>query len=235
MRKQLFFIPLIALLAMSCDDRFDFLEDLNRNPSITIIKNGNDVSSLNDSLKTSLKTGQEFYEINVIVSDPELLLGALSYQVVEGNGTMFQNGSEVTTMQYDEDGRAEFSYKPSTNGINRIKLIITDNLGNKGEATINLLVFNNIRPVAVRALTRIGVSNPFEYDLDASASYDPDKNVGGGVDFYEWDINGTKFLSPNAVSRFIFPQAGTYEIKLRVRDNDGEFSEVVGGPLTLNN
>lgn len=235
MRKQLFFIPLIALLAMSCDDRFDFLEDLNRNPSIMIIKNGNDVSSLNDSLKTSLKTGQEFYEINVIVSDPELLLGALSYQVVEGNGTMFQNGSEVTTMQYDEDGRAEFSYKPSTNGINRIKLIITDNLGNKGEATINLLVFNNIRPVAVRALTRIGVSNPFEYDLDASASYDPDKNVGGGVDFYEWDINGTKFLSPNAVSRFIFPQAGTYEIKLRVRDNDGEFSEVVGGPLTLNN
>lgn len=235
MRKQLFFIPLIALLAMSCDDRFDFLEDLNRNPSITIIKNGNDVSSLNDSLKTSLKTGQEFYEINVIVSDPELLLGALSYQVVEGNGTMFQNGSEVTTMQYDEDGRAEFSYKPSTNGINRIKLIITDNLGNKGEATINLLVFNNIRPVAVRALTRIGVSNPFEYDLDASASYDPDKNVGGGVDFYEWDINGTKFLSTNAVSRFIFPQAGTYEIKLRVRDNDGEFSEVVGGPLTLNN
>lgn len=235
MRKQLFFIPLIALLAMSCDDRFDFLEDLNRNPSIMIIKNGNDVSSLNDSLKTSLKTGQEFYEINVIVSDPELLLGALSYQVVEGNGTMFQNGSEVTTMQYDEDGRAEFSYKPSTNGINRIKLIITDNLGNKGEATINLLVFNNIRPVAVRALTRIGVSNPFEYDLDASASYDPDKNVGGGVDFYEWDINGTKFLSTNAVSRFIFPQAGTYEIKLRVRDNDGEFSEVVGGPLTLNN
>lgn len=235
MRKQLLFIPLIALLAMSCDDRFDFLEDLNRNPSITIIKNGNDVSSLNDSLKTSLKTGQEFYEINVIVSDPELLLGALSYQVVEGNGTMFQNGSEVTTMQYDEDGRAEFSYKPSTNGINRIKLIITDNLGNKGEATINLLVFNNIRPVAVRALTRIGVSNPFEYDLDASASYDPDKNVGGGVDFYEWDINGTKFLSTNAVSRFIFPQAGTYEIKLRVRDNDGEFSEVVGGPLTLNN
>lgn len=235
MRKQLLFIPLIALLAMSCDDRFDFLEDLNRNPSITIIKNGNDVSSLSDSLKTSLKNGQEFYEINVIVSDPELLLGVLSYQVVEGNGTMFQNGSEVTTMQYDEDGRAGFSYKPSTNGINRIKLIITDNLGNKGEATINLLVFNNIRPVAVRALTRIGVSNPFEYDLDASASYDPDKNVGGGVDFYEWDINGTKFLSPNAVSRFIFPQAGTYEIKLRVRDNDGEFSEVVGGPLTLNN
>lgn len=233
--RKLVLISLIAIFAMSCDDRFDFIADLNRNPSIVIVKNGSEVGSLSDSLKTSIKTGEEFYEINVLVSDPELLLGQLSYQVVEGNGVMFQNGSEVNTMSYDENGRAEFLYKPSSNGIHRIRLIISDNLGNKGEATINLLVFNNIKPVAVRTLTRIGVNNNFEYDLDASGSYDPDRNVGGGIDLYEWDINGSKFLSPNAVSRFIFPASGTYEIKLRVRDNDGEFSEVVGGPLTLNN
>lgn len=236
MKKLLVVILPILVLTSSCDNRFDFLNDLNADPSILFLVDSDEKESLNDSLKTSIKYGDDFYEIKLLVSDPENLLGTLSHQFILGDGTLMQSGEEVTGNINFSDGVAEVEYYPGAESNISIRFTISDNLGNKKSAVLDLLVFDNLLPIPDFTLEKISLNDPLEYDLDGSDSYDQDQAQGGGLQKWEWNINGQKFLSPNAITRFVFPSTGNYEIKLKVIDNDGAMSTAEKRQvITINN
>lgn len=238
---NLFILSLVVIILASCDNRFDFLNDLNQKPVVVIIdKEGAEVDELRDSLKTSLKIGSDKYYLSLKVSDFEGLIQNLTYSIEVGDGTFYQGNDQNElsgSISFDDNGLADIMYAPdlSIDGLHKIEFTVTDNLGNSSTAVLNLFVFENIEPVAARNITLIGVNDQYEYDLDATGSYDQDFNFGGRIAIYEWEINGVKLTSKTEISRFIFPSAGNYEIKVRVQDNDGAWSPVkTGVPLTLN-
>ncbi len=234
MRTNLFFLVL-SMLIIACDDRLDFVNDFNSPPSIFIVKNGNDYTESDDSVKTSIKSQRDYLEVTIRASDPEGFLSRISVQLIDGNGTFEQNNTTITSnLTFDENGVATFIFKPLVNRSHRFRVTAYDNLNKTSEVTVRVLSFENLTPIAVRNITAYRVNHPLEYILDGSQSKDPDINQGGGIIQYEWNINGNKFTSPSSLSYFVFPNPGTYDIKLRVRDNDGTFSPWVGGVLSIN-
>lgn len=63
---------------------------------------------------------------------------------------------------------------------------------------------------------------PLEVKFDASASNDPD----GEIVSYEWDLNGDgRFDDAEGVTaEYTYEQEGSYEVSLRVTDNNGEYN-----------
>lgn len=228
-------LAILSLLVLSaCDDRLDFLVDLNQPPSISILDGTVEhAQTFSDSLKTSIKNGSPTYPLILLTKDPEKLVTSVTYRV-EGDAKVLQGGQEVTNLTADAEGRVLVEVEPGSSGTAKVQFYVADNLKNSDQVDFTLIAFGNILPVAVLDIVKIGINSALEYDLVADRSYDRDAALGGGLVRYEWDVNGSKFYSNTAISRFIFPQAGSYEIKLRVIDNDGGLSPIVSRILTVN-
>lgn len=234
--KKVSFLVALALFVSACDDRLDFLTDLNQPPNISILFEGQTIeTTLSDSIKISLKAGNSPYNLSLRSVDPERFAMNVGFRVISGTVKVYQDGAEVSGgLAYTNEGISNIQIEPQGVGQVRVEFFATDNLGNTDVVTFSGPAFINVPPVAVIDLVRVSVNSPLEHDFIANRSIDPDKGLGGGIVRYEWDVNGVKFLSEAAVSRFIFPNIGTYEIKLRVQDNDGAFSPVVSRILTIN-
>ncbi len=63
---------------------------------------------------------------------------------------------------------------------------------------------------------------PLEVEFDASASFDPD----GDIVRYEWEFTGDDRFddAEGEIVSYTFNQEGTFEVKLRVTDNNGDFN-----------
>lgn len=233
--KKIVFSLVLMVVFIGCDDRLNFINEYNLNPEIFIVVNGNDLTELTDSVKMSLKSTKEEAELVLRVFDPEGLLNNVKATIIEGNGTFFQNDAPANTDNLIIDnGNVFVKFKPSNPGNHRISFTAYDNLNKSKTVIVRIFAFVNLPPIAVRNITAYKVNHPLEYILDATGSKDPDKNQGGNILIYEWNINGNILTSTQRQSFFVFPSAGTYDIRLRVMDNDGEYSSIVGGVLNIN-
>lgn len=100
--------------------------------------------------------------------------------------------------------------------------------------SITFTVFRNIAPVAQFAVKKIGVSSPYEYEVDASASYDKDARFSGKIAEYEYTLANYIFSSPLNKIRYVFGSAGQKQIRVRVKDNSGDWSNQVSEYVVLN-
>lgn len=124
-----------------------------------------------------------------------------------------------------------------------VRLTVTDDLGGIGTATV--AVRFNEAPAA-RFVVRSGddtcdpvdldecvVNAPFSFQLDGLASTDDQSVVG-----YEWEVvdasEGVVASGDDPVLDVTLPGTGTYEVRLRVRDGDDVWSEVVTGAVRAN-
>jgi hypothetical protein len=120
------------------------------------------------------------------------------------------------------------SFVPSEPGQYRVFLTVTDQQGLQGTALADTFTSNN-PPVAV--IAPIGSVHPgVPVVLDGTGSFDPDVITGDSIISYEWQINSPEAggNAAGALTSFVFPAHGVYDVTLRVIDTHG-----ASGVMTL--
>jgi len=220
MKKIKFCLVLFAfsgqLFFSSCDNREDYFIEVNKAPSLTLLKNG--VELTGNTLSDSLKIGDPF-SLHYFISDEE----KIRIQVTqEQQQSIVDVGSEL------------ISFTGVTEGQDQITLMAKDSFNEEAKFSISFTVFRNIPPVALFSVKKIGVSSPYEYEVDASASYDKDARFNGKIVEYEYTLANYKFSSPLSKVRYVFGSSGQKQIRVRVKDNNGDWSSQVSQYVVLN-
>lgn len=222
---------LLLGVVMSCDDRFEFLEDVNASPELTIWnekQNSADRTVLTDAVKISLKHNNLPYYIQIAASDRETNITSINYRFITGNGTLWRGQQELDGKVELAAGQATVEFKPVDVGKIVIEFYVEDEFEIMVAAKADLNVFANLPPVSSFTADFKGTTGPYEYLLDASASYDQDAGQGGGIQAYHFIINDTyEITSKTPVVRYNFPGPGPdrREVRLEVIDTDGDHSD----------
>ena len=200
----------------SCDNREDYFIEVNKAPVLTLSKNGIELTG--NTLADSLKIGEQL-SLNYIISDEE----KISIQVSQdGQLSTVDVGSEL------------ISFTGLNEGQNIVSLTANDSFGREAKFSFTFTIFRNIAPVAFFTIKKIGVSSPYEYEVDASASYDKDARFSGKITEYEYTLANYKFSSPLSKVRYVFGSSGQKQIRVRVKDNSGDWSSQISLYIVLN-
>jgi len=200
----------------SCDNRKDYFIGVNLAPTLTLTKNG--VELTGGTLADSLKIGEPLSLHYVITDEEKLRLQVLQQQQ--------SNLADVSS--------ESISFTGVTEGQNIVSLTANDSFNEEAKFSITFTVFRNIAPVAAFTVKKIGVSSPYEYEVDASGSYDKDARFNGKIVEYEYTLANYKFSSPLNKVRYVFGSAGQKQIRVRVKDNSGDWSAQVSEYVVLN-
>lgn len=219
MKPLKFFIVLVLagqFFFSSCDNREDYFIDVNKAPSLSIVKNGVTLegNTLTDSLKIGVPLSLQYF-----IQDEEKILLNVSQE------------QPKSTFEVDPE---LISFTGQAEGQNIFNLTAKDSFGQEAKFSITFTVFRNIAPVAQFSVKKIGVSSPYEYEVDASASYDKDARFNGKITEYEYTLANFKFSSPLSRVRYVFGSAGQKQIRVRVKDNSEDWSSQVSEYVVLN-
>jgi hypothetical protein len=244
---NLFNLSLLLILIITttgCDDRSDVANQLFDAPLI----------SLRPQLQTDLDSSVKTITDSVKLSNPSLAyypfwidvngnqtgngnLQLLTFKNSVGNGfLMFNNDTILSGGAIPLVGNSTLvRYYPNLQGNTKTTFIVTNRIKESDSAFLNLVAFNNLPPVANLKVNFLGQADPYEYELDASGSYDVDANFGGQITQYDFIVNGAAAIQTiTPTIKYIFPAPGNYIIQLKVQDNDGAFSQVVQNQITVN-
>ena len=237
--KNIAIITVVSLAIMGCDTRR--LDSLNDVPAISFIVDGEELGEIEDSVKISIKSDKQTYTATIGLFDNNGDLRSLTYEVLTGDVVITQNGTELSGVVdiTGNNGEIQVVFAPQSTGIHVIKFVLTDSFGESVSGEVSLNAFINVAPVANWELEKIGVVDDREYKIDASASYDPDASLGGGLRVWEYTINGIARTLDNQDDnptefKHIFGAAGNYEIRVRVQDSDGTWSEYLDDVVSIN-
>ncbi len=216
MKNILLYLPLALMLFQACDQRLDFMDDVNQKPILILpADSGN------------FKRGGDPVRIEILISDPEDQLKKIDFEILEGNGTYMVNGVETESFTLKEKIIGEYVQtiylRPL--GMDNIvsNIILIDELGKKEIKTYKLNIFKNLLPVARFTYTNSGST----FTFDASTSYDQDAEYGGKIESYKWSIDNQSYIDTKKVSTYETTLSTTSQhiVKLIVEDNDKESSE----------
>lgn len=233
-------ILLLGLFFFSCDTRPDVLLNTNETPTSKIKSLNTWSKSSNKQNNTvifdTVKLGYDYSlghtntheNTDVIIS----ILYTNPTTIKHQGNTLFTN--EITT----DDLYNIFSFSPLTLGDNNYKIKTEDYLKKSSTTELNLYCFNNKFPVADFTINQINSLNK-TYEFDGSNSFDSDANYGGQVIEYEFIIKLNTSIIHNSTSTspiltFTFSTVGTYEILLRVKDNNNTWSNTIIKTLNVN-
>ena len=213
----LFIFVLVAeLFFPSCDSREDYFIDVNKAPTLSLVRNG--VALEGNTLSDSLKIGVPI-SLQYFIQDEEKIILQVSQ---EQQRSTFEIVNEV------------ISFIGVAEGQDQVTLTAKDSFGQEAKFSITFTVFRNIAPIASFTVKKIGVSSPYEYEVDASASYDKDARFNGKIVEYEYTLANYKFSSPLSKVRYVFGSSGQKQIRVRVKDNSGEWSNYDSEYVVLN-
>lgn len=205
----------VHLFLPSCDNREDYFININKAPTLSLIKNG--VELTGNTLTDSLKIGEPL-SFQYFIQDEEKII----IQV-----TQEQQKSTVAV------GTELISFIGVNEGQDLVTLMAKDSFNEETKFSITFTVFRNIAPVASFTVKKISISSPFEYEVDATASYDKDAKFNGKIVEYEYTLNNYTFSTTLSKIRYIFGSTGQKLIKVRVKDNSGDWSDIVSQYVVL--
>jgi hypothetical protein len=212
----------LTVLGFACkkegsDEKFDQLA-----PAVLI----NKLQSLKDTFKLAI---QPEYTINFSIQDDQDI-HILSFSKVD-NALLLYDGKIVndaeTNISLVKEGKITF--RPLKSGAFSFIVKVADKNGLSNSSLCNLYALGNMPPIALLELAQLKKDSiPYFVALDASKSFDQDGKWGGSIKEYEYAVQGG-FNSRTSRKKieYIFPQAGTYSVLLKVKDNDNEWSAAV--------
>lgn len=238
MKRRLVLLFLLSQMAFLCEERWEGALEGNEPPELSFkltempgasLKTEGEeryFQSVTDSMKLSLKT-QPFYTFALGFSDDNLQ--GLGYDILEGNGTIRQEGVEVASegkLLLNGSGELSLSYFPDAVGEHVLELYAEDAFKARTVIRLELTVFENLPPVAALELGFKGTLNDGHYILDAGGSYDTDARWGGYAARYRFFVDGEEVgYAPHPFVEHIFQAPGRYEVAVEVTDNEGAKSE----------
>ncbi|MBX2843296.1 MAG: hypothetical protein KTR26_16110, partial [Flammeovirgaceae bacterium] len=199
---------------------------------IAFIKNGETIDAetgepyitMEDSLKIGLKSKSTSVTFYYEVQDENL--SEVNYETSDGE-MLSSDMLENTTDQY------QAVYRPGRAGKNEVKIIAKDEFGATSTIILSVIVYENLPPVAMYSYTKKGIIRPGHFEFSGALSYDQDEKYGGAIINYQFEIDGVEIPSPEPIVEYIFQEKGQHEIKLKVQDNDGEWSEELRELITI--
>lgn len=199
------FISCMAIF-YSCTDYSDYFQSVNKDPLLSI----NSMPELYDTLKIGHKN-----QYNLSVVDEEII--TISFTQTEYDSISINN-SVLTVFAKSE-------------GDNKITLSAMDSFNKEATAIMYLHTYVNLPPVAVLEISENAYGG---VKLDASKSYDKDYKYGGMIVRYYYNINGYLVEDNLSSINYIFESTGNKLIKLKVKDNEGRFSNEVSMNYIVN-
>jgi hypothetical protein len=128
----------------------------------------------------------------------------------------------------------KITIKSKKNETGNFKIYTTDSFGASDEITIKFTCFDNLIPIAILDIEDIP-ETIFEKKLNATNSYDPDAEHGGGIAIYRFFVNGKEIdKTYHPYMNYTFPLPGQYEIGLEVRDSDNKWSNRTTKTVIIN-
>lgn len=210
---------LLILMGVSCSDRYEYFDKVNRPPSIRFVKESDSTTDLTDSIKISRFP---YYPIKLELTDSTSEIASLRFKVMRGKGQLFYKNSALKSHNLNaQNSLITLKWVPADSGLHELAFTATDRFEKSQTATLRLLCFTNLPPVARLKVLPLKEESPLEFLLDASNSYDEDKKWGGHIVSYCIRINGVTINTTQASAKYIFPNPGTYQVFLTVKDDQG--------------
>jgi hypothetical protein len=218
----------IALLFFSCDKRKDIFLLNNQAIGVSIVPlNAHaqiSFGTLNDGYRDTMKLGLPL-TYTIQLSDE---IDIASYKFT-GSGVLFMNGQEIqpqTNYSLSTGQTNNLSWETNVLGDHSFVLTFTDSYGVETVKTFYIHVFDNWVPNINWSLNLVGNFTPREYKFNV-VGHDKDLLWGGGTVYYEYVINQDTTLFPYNDMSYVFPEAGSYYISVRCKDNDNSWSNLV--------
>ena len=228
-------ITALILMALSgCSNRMESIGTIPSFPSVKIVVKSSLKSFIRDSVKLS-NPNFNTYGIELRLSDSDKYYNSLTYLFEKGSGKLVYRHDTLNIgllpfMNYT----CLVKFIPDSEGLTRLVFKATDQLKNSSSSVLELLTFNNLLPVADLQVSPVKIIDPLEYLLDASQSYDPDHNFGGGIIQYIYQVDGQIIYTSKDQIKHIFSSPGIYTLTIQAKDNDGGYSSVLSKQVSIN-
>lgn len=235
--KRIIGVMAIYAIIIGCEENTtQFIEGLNEAPQINLISSASDSAVLVDSIKTLIDIKEElnFYEVRLTVKDPNENLTGIAYFQLQGIGTLLQEGDTIVDRNINlKEDELVFEYYPERYGDHVFQLVASDAFGAQNAIIVELTAFENLPPVSILSVERNGALGKYHFEFDGSESFDRDEKYGGELIEYEFSLLDKRFRVLKPVLEYVFPGGGVYEIDLRVKDNNGKWSNKVTEVITI--
>lgn len=249
MNKQLH-IKILALssviLLASCDKQKEAIEKFNIPPEINF--NNSYSQSMGTTIVDSLKLKQSGQlnqlgqtDHNIRNTKPIVLkyknsgnIASIRFTSSSKNATLTYQGRIMTDFLPVDKNELTLTFKNDSEELTTLEFTITDKLNASSKATYKIFSFANLAPIGILECRPSTTTDKIEYEIDASKSYDEDKNQGGKIDWYIFHIDGHEIRVRSNKIHYVFDKSGIYPIDLTVIDNQGKPSRVVSKIITIN-
>lgn len=246
MKKPLLHITILTVtfLVVSCDKRKDAFEKFNAPPEI-YFGNENDPNYLTDSLKLkpigqsnlSLKPNQGSNNIKSIVikyNNKNKNISSIRFTSSSRNANLFYQGRRVTDFLPIDAGELKLDFVNDSEELTTLEFSITDMFNSTSKIVYNIFSFVNLAPIASLDYRHSGMTSKFEYELDASKSFDEDRNQGGNIEWFIFHIDAHEIRTKSNKIDYVFKKPGNYPVDLTVIDNQGKASKTVSKSININ-
>ncbi len=223
MKKYLLYIGILLVGFSSCNKKNPVTgtdASVDRLAPVILV---NGLETLRDTMKFSLHPEYAF-SFSIQDDQTERMLEVENLQ----NGLLYFQGKIVNDALTNISGitNGQFTFKALEAGKFNFRVNVRDPQGLTTAAVVEINMLDNLLPVAKLALEQIDDPAPYQVEIKGLESFDQDARWGGKVMAYEYMVD--EFYTTESVRskiEYIFPEPGTYTIGLRVKDNDGEWSE----------
>jgi hypothetical protein len=229
--KRFFIVVFNVLLFAACDYNMDSFRRGNQAMTFEI-RTSDGVQKGMNKYTDSIKIAQIRTVQLTLKDDVKSLNTKVYFDRGENNISAILNNADTIkhnvsyTINIDKPMQIDFIGRKQ--GAVTGTLEFVDYYGETSSISLELFVFNNLYPVCRLQIKEVKELSDYEYLIDLSSSFDRDARFGGNVISYEYKIGNYYSLTTEKEAIYhIFPTAGTYDVKCRVKDNDGAWSDVV--------
>ena len=248
MKRPLHIILACTALLAACDKRKEAIEKFSMPPEISFgYENSSDKkmgNTVTDSLKLNsanqpnqiIKPGHRSHNIKSITvkyDNKNKDIASIKFTSSSRNANLFYHGHRVIDFLPIDANELKLDFENDAEELTSLEFSITDKFNNTSKIVYNIFSFVNLAPIASLSYRHSGITSKYEYELDASKSFDEDRNQGGSVEWYVFHVDAHEIRTKASKLDYVFNKPGTYPVDLTVIDNQGKASRTISKSITV--
>jgi hypothetical protein len=217
----------LAFYLYGCNTYDDYVLMRNSEPIITLASGSDAGQFIQDSVKLSNAEQVFVTEIEVRYEDINNNISRLEIASLTEDVFIIQEDTilidEFIIIESTRLDTVKLEFLSFATGIKELSFTLIDHFQEHHEASIQLVVFDNIIPVVMESHNIDNETKIIDFNL--SASFDPDSIYGGEVLLYELIFNGQTFEKTEPTMQVVYSDDQiVYDYSVRVMDNNFEYS-----------